>query len=115
MADLSRTEAAILIGVWGTFALDAYSTLCSSPQTAEINIGTREESLMYWVKWGAVFGVSGGAAATVISGKPWPLVGAASVSVVLWLMYKHAKQRGKDRAGESGTESSGGSGNLWGS
>lgn len=98
------TAAAILIGVWATFALDVYSTLNSSPQTAEINIGRRGESLMYWVKIGFAVGVGGGLIATLVSRKPWPLIAALAVSGGMWLLYLHAARRGMERAAESGTE-----------
>jgi hypothetical protein len=111
------TSIAILVGVWATFALDVYSTLNSSPQTTEINVARREESLMYWVGIGAVVAVGGGAIATAVSRKPWPLIATSVVAGGMYLMYCHAKRRGLDRAGEGGTE--GGSGNgaasIWGS
>lgn len=102
MADgMNGATAAVLLGVYATLALDSFSAFCSSPQTTEINIDTREDSLMYWVKMGAAFGVGAGAAATIISGKPWPLIGAASVSLLLWFMYKHAANRGRSIPGPS--------------
>lgn len=101
--EMNGATAAALLGIYATLALDSFSAFCSSPQTTEINIDKREESLMYWVKMGAVFGVGAGAAATIISRKPWPLLGALSVSIFLWLMYKHAANRGR-AAVEDGTE-----------
>jgi hypothetical protein len=111
--DGNGTSIAILVGVWATFALDVYSTLNSSPQTTEINVQRRQESLMYWVGIGAVVAVGGGAIATAVSRKPWPLVATSTVALGMYLMYCHAKRRGLARAAEGGTESGGGS--LWAS
>lgn len=102
--EFNGTTAAILLGVWATFALDTYSAFCSSPQTTEINIHKREESLMYWVAWGCGFAIGGGAIASVLAKSPWPIVGAGSVAAVFWMLYKHAGRRGKARALESETE-----------
>lgn len=96
--------AAALLGIYATLALDSYSAFCSSPQTTEINIHRREESLMYWVAWGGSFAVGAGLAASLISKNPAPLVGAATVSAIFWLLYKHAAKRGKERALEEPTE-----------
>ena len=98
------TTAAALLGIYATLALDSYSAFCSSPQTTEINVHKREESLMYWVKWGGAFAIGAGVAATVVSGEPWPIIGAGSVALVFWLLYKHAAKRGHERGLEEPTE-----------
>jgi hypothetical protein len=108
------TSIAILIGVWATFALDVFSTLNSSPQTTEINVDRRQESLMYWVKIGSATAIGGGAIATVISRKAWPLVATTAIAAGMYLLYQHAKQRGLERAGEGGTEdTAAGASSLW--
>ena len=94
MAEGNGTAAAILIGVWATFALDVFSTLNSSPQTTELFAADREGSLMYWVGIGTGVGVGGGAVATMISGKPWPLIATVAVSAGMYLTYRHAVARG---------------------
>lgn len=101
--EMNGSTAAALLGIYATLALDAYSAFCSSPQTTEININTREDSLMYWVKWGGGFAIVAGGAATVISGEPWPIIGAGTVALIFWLLYKHAAKRGKESC-EPGTE-----------
>jgi hypothetical protein len=78
--------------------------LNSSPQTTEINVRKREESLMYWVAIGSVVAVGGGAIATAVSKKIWPLIATAVVASGMFLMYVHAKQRGLKRADQEGTE-----------
>jgi len=90
------TAAAILIGVWATFALDVFSTLNSSPQTTELFAGDREDSLMHWVAIGTAVGVGGGLAATTISGKPYPLIATVVVSAGMFWTYKHAVKRGTE-------------------
>jgi hypothetical protein len=98
-------SVAILVGVWATFALDVFSTLNSSPQTTEINVGKREQSLMYWVTIGSAVAVGGGLAATIVSRKPWPVLATVSVAAGMFLLYVHAKRRGLARLDEPGTES----------
>ncbi len=92
--DSNGATAAVLVGVWATFALDVFSTLNSSPQTTELFAGDREESLMHWVLVGDAVAVGGGLAGTMISGKAWPLVAAALVAAGMHLSYRHAVARG---------------------
>lgn len=94
MEHASGSITAILIGVWATFALDVFSTLNSSPQTTELFAKDRQDSLMHWVIIGSAVGVGGGAIATVMSKRPWPLITTAAVSVGMYLMYVHAVRRG---------------------
>ena len=86
--------AAILVGVWGTFALDTFSTLNSSPQTTELFAQDRYSSLMHWVYIGSGVAVAGGVYGTVLSSSPWPLVGAVAVTLGMYLAYRHATVRG---------------------
>lgn len=90
----SGTTAAVLIGVWATFALDVFSTLNSSPQTTELFAGDREDSLMHWVVIGDAVAIGGGLAASVLSRKPWPLIAAVGVALMMHLLYRHAVIRG---------------------
>jgi hypothetical protein len=97
MENAGGSLVAILIGVWATFALDVFSTLNSSPQTTELFAGDRADSLMYWVTIGSATAVGGGAAASVISRRPWPLVATLLVAVFMFLLYRHAVKRGTDQ------------------
>lgn len=90
--------AAVLVGVWGTFALDVFSTLNSSPQTTELFADDRESSLMHWVVIGSGVALAGGVYGTFLSGSAWPLVGAAMVTVGMYFAYVHAVKRGKGQA-----------------
>lgn len=96
MENASGSLVAILIGVWATFALDVFSTLNSSPQTTELFAEDRQDSLMHWVAIGTAVGIGGGAIASVLSKKPWPLVATTGVSIGMYLMYCHAVKRGVD-------------------
>ena len=97
MENSNGSLVAILIGVWATFALDVYSTLNSSPQTTELFAKDRQESLMHWVTIGGAVGIGGGAIATVLSRKPWPLLATIAVAVGMHYCYKHAVKRGIDK------------------
>lgn len=102
--EFNGTTAAALLGIYATLAMDAYSAFCSSPQTTEINIDRREESLMYWVKAGTVYGIAAGIIASLISKSLWPAVGTGSMVLLFWFLYRHAANRGKQRADYAGTE-----------
>ncbi len=97
--------AAVLIGVWATFALDVFSTLNSSPQTTELFAGDREPSLMHWVLIGDAVALGGGAAGSLVSKKAWPLVAAAIVVVGMHILYRHAVKRGQGQSPPAGSDS----------
>lgn len=102
--ELGKTSVAILIGVWATFALDVFSTLNSSPQTTEINADRRADTLMKYVYIGDAVAIGGGAIATVVSRKAWPLLATAVVALGLTFLYVHARNAGLANGGAS-TES----------
>jgi len=89
--------AAILIGVWATFALDVFSTLNSSPQTTELFASERENTLMHWVLIGSGVAVGGGLVATFVSGKIYPVIATVAVAGGMYCAYTHAVSRGKDQ------------------
>ena len=92
-----KTTAAILVAVYGTFALDVFSTLNSSPQTTELFAKDREDSLMHWVIIGSGVALAGGVYGTVLAKSAWPLIGAATVAVGMYFAYTHAVKRGKSQ------------------
>lgn len=94
MKDLNGTTAAILFGVWATFALDVYSTLNSSPQTTELFASDRKDSLMHWVYVGDAVALAGGLAWTIGSHEPWPLLAVVAVVGGMHYAYTHAVKRG---------------------
>lgn len=85
---------AILLAVYATFALDVFSTFTSSPQTTEINASARADTLMKWVKIGAVVAVGGGAVGSYVDKSALPVVATTSVAVAMFLLYVHAKNKG---------------------
>ena len=96
--------AAALFGIWATFALDVFSTMNSSPQTTELFAGERQDSLMHWVHFGDVVALSGGLAASVASRKAWPVIGAATVVVLMHCSYRHALERGREQIQPGGVD-----------
>lgn len=104
--DSNGATSAILIGVWGTFALDVFSTLNSSPQTTELFANDRESSLMHWVLIGSAVAIGGGGAGSLISGSGWPLLAATVVAGGMYLTYVHAVKRGKNAAPPEGSNGS---------
>lgn len=91
---LNGTTAALLIGVYGTFALDVFSTLNSSPQTTELFAKDRQDSLMHWVMVGDAVAIGGGIAAGLLSRSPWPVVATVVVVIGMHYAYTHAVNRG---------------------
>lgn len=101
--EFNGTAAAILLGVWATFALDVFGTTNSSPQTTEINAARRADTLMKWVYVGDFIAIGGGAIATVMSKKPWPLIGTIAIATLFTGLYIHARNAGLASL-EGGTE-----------
>jgi hypothetical protein len=90
---------AVLLGVYATFALDVFSTLNSSPQTTELWASERKNSLLHWVYIGDAVAISGGAAASIISKKPAPIIGSFFVAIMMHIFYLHAVKRGLNHSG----------------
>lgn len=102
-SDVQRLGAVAVLGIYATLSLDSYSAFCSSPQTTEINAKTRAPTLMKWVVVGGAFAVTAGATASVYSGSWAPFAGAAAVALVMFLVYRHARDAGL-RSEEPATE-----------
>jgi hypothetical protein len=96
--EANGTSIALLIGVWGTFALDVFSTLNSSPQTTELFAGDREDTLMHWVLIGDAAAISGGLVASYVTGNLWPLIATGGIVLLMHVLYKHAVSRGQGQA-----------------
>jgi len=94
IAQMNGTTAAILFGIWATFALDVFSTLNSSPQTTELFAADRQDSLMHWVYVGDGVAIGGGLAWSVIAKTPWPVIATTLVVVGMHYAYSHALTRG---------------------
>lgn len=104
MADRNALTTVTAAAVFATFALDCYSTFCSSPQTTELNAKARADTLMKWVTIGGVVALAGGAVGSAVSGSPAPLLGTGVITVLMYGCYVHARNAGLD-SDEPGTES----------
>lgn len=115
MADIAGSTAnaggpAVGVGVYAALAYQIFSASCSSPQTSEINVDKRGDTLFKWVKiagyqvvlWGGL-----GAILEKDAGRPaWPpLLGAGLAGGLMWVQYRHALNAGLANAGAQGTES----------
>lgn len=98
MEKFNGATAAILFGVWATFALDVYSTLNSSPQTTELFASDRQSTLMHWVVIGDAVAVAGGAAWSLLAKSPWPVLATIMVAGGMHYAYTHAVGRGLSQA-----------------
>ena len=85
---------ALLVGAEIVYAIVAAA--CSSPQTAEINIGSREKTLMKWVHVGLVqSAVFVGLAVAFDRAHARPiLVGGSVAAVLMYGSYMHARSAG---------------------
>jgi len=84
---------------------DIVAKACSSPQTTEINAGSRADTLMKWVSVGLVEGAALVVVAAVISPEVSGafLAGGAVEGVITYVQYRHAKAAGL-ASKEPGTE-----------
>ena len=109
MADLSASAGggsegvAFLVASGIVFEIIAFA--CSSPQTAEINIGTRGGTLMKWVHLGEGLGVAFVVLASIIDPKHSKAIvaGGALAIASSEFFYRHAKASGLAKPGP-GTE-----------
>lgn len=85
---------------------DIVAKSCSSPQTTEINAGSRATTLMKWVGIGLVEGSGLVLVAALISPEVGLafIAGGATEGVITYLQYRHAKQAGLE-SNLPGTES----------
>lgn len=96
--------AAVLLMQAMMTVFDTYSTLNSSPWTAE-NVGADAEkvaSLREYVTHAALFSTATCLAASVVAGSAWPVVGAVAGNGYLVWIYNRAVKRGR-AAGSDGS------------
>lgn len=100
-------------GSWGvaflvsaTFMADIVAKACSSPQTAEININKRADTLMKWVSVGLLEGAALVTVALIVDKKYRTpiLLGALAEGLITFAEYIHAKHAGL-ASNAPGTES----------
>lgn len=109
MADigaLGNSNASVEFMVAAGLVFEVIAAACSSPQTTEINVGTRGDTLMKWVIIGMLMSAVFVAIAAFMSKDKWPpLVGGGLAGAMMWTAYAHAKAAGLKNGGLS-TESS---------
>jgi hypothetical protein len=97
IANNSRQMSALLFLTSAMTTFDAYSTLNSSPWTAE-NFGADPEkvkSLREYVIHAIAFSMFYAVVSSVMAESPLPFIGALSSNVYLSYLYYRASQRGK--------------------
>lgn len=88
-------DPATEMAVYAALTFDIISEACSSPQTAEINIGAREDTLMKWVNLGLGIAAVFAALGVVMSKRKWPpLLGSGLAMLVVYAQYNHARAAG---------------------
>jgi hypothetical protein len=107
----ARGVSALLFLTAGMNVLDAYSTLNSSPWTAESFGGdpAKMASLRKYVGHAAGYSTIYCVAAGVVAGSWWPVFGALVNNAYLWWLYRGAAQRGA-QTGSLGWQSQTGQG-----
>jgi hypothetical protein len=100
---LGSGSNAIAFLVAYTAFTDAIAKACSSPQTAEINIDSRGDTLMKWVNIGTVEGLSIVAIAAFLEKDTRTAVigGGILAACVTYGEYMYAKQSGRANPGPS--------------
>jgi hypothetical protein len=88
--------AALLFMTSVMMTLDAYSTLESSPWTAE-NFGAdpiKAASCREYMRHAVAFSMIYAIASSIMARKPWPLIGALTANGYLIFLYERALNRG---------------------
>lgn len=101
--NLTTKSNGIAFLVAAEVVLTVVAAACSSPQTAEINIDKRADTLMKWVNIGTVFAIFlVGTAAIMDPQHRKPLVMGGGITVLfMYGAYIHAKQSGLSNRGSS--------------
>lgn len=97
VAGAGNALAALLFMTSAMTTLDAYSTLLSSPWTAE-NFGAdpdKTRSCKEYLKHAVIYSMAYAAAAAYIAHSWWPIIGAAIANAYLIWLYLRALDRGK--------------------
>lgn len=93
----ARSVGALLFLTAGMTTFDAYSTLNSSPWTAE-NFGgdsAKMASLREYVVHAVVFSMAFAVISSALAGSALPVVGAGIANGYLWWLYARAARRGQ--------------------
>lgn len=95
--------AAILFLMGGMYSLDVYSAVNSSPWTAHNFAGSDEsvEALMFYIAHAVILTLFFTAAASLIDGTWWPLIGGIIGGSYMFWLYMNAIDKGQ-AAGKHG-------------
>jgi len=88
--------SALLFMTAGLAALDVFSTMHSSPYTAEVRGGDEENQarVKHWVYMAIALALALSVGSAVIAHSLWPLVGSVFVILFMTWCYNHALARG---------------------
>lgn len=111
VANGNRAGAGIAFLVGAGAVAEFVAKACSSPQTVEINVSKRGETLMKWVWIGLLESAVMVSVAAAIDKKyaVYLIMGGAFEGVVTYAEYAHGRQSGLNNGGEE-TEVTGGYG-----
>lgn len=95
--DTRRMLAGLLFLEGSMYTLDAYSTLNSSPWTAESFGGDpqKADACLYYVRHAVVYSSLFTFASGAIAGSYMPLIGSAANNTYLYWLYKRALRRAR--------------------
>lgn len=98
----ARAVSALLFMSSAMTTLDAYSTLNSSPWTAESFGGDPDklDSLKEYVAHAVVFSLTFAGISAYLAGSWMPVVGSAAANAYLVWLYSRAAQRAQDRGSQ---------------
>jgi hypothetical protein len=99
----ARNAAALSFMIGGMYTLDGYSTLNSSPWTAQ-NFGADPEAmsaLKKYVTHSVVFSLAFTATGSYLDNTWWPLIGSVAANIYLVWLYHDAARKGAN-AGRTG-------------
>lgn len=97
--------AALLFVSGALYSLDTFSSLHSSPYTAEVRGGDDENAarVRHYCHVSIAVSLTMGVLASAIARTAWPLVGATVTTAGMWWTYENALSRaGQDREQELG-------------
>lgn len=107
MADLTATHSGTGIAflVSAGIVYEIIAAACSSPQTTEINAGSRANTLMKWVYIGLIQSAFFIGLAATFDRKNCKaiILGGATAGLLMWAQYVHARNAGLN-SNEPGTE-----------
>lgn len=106
MADFSAMNEgdAVAFLVAAGLVMECIAASCSSPQTAEINASSRQQTLMKWVHLGMAESAVLIGVAALVTKRPAPIIwGGVFAAGTMYAQYRHALKAGL-KSNAPGTE-----------